>query len=431
MDELIRILVEEPSLLSDFRPEFVEGIDMALVSIMIELQRQGIKPTYQVLKHQLPQIKVGDSNLANLIPHLDKRMATEITCDPMYVLAQVRDDYNRRTLFSLFNEGLRMNGSDSVENTVQLVQERLRSVALGSRSKTMQGAADATLDYLETIWNGTVVSYWKTGHEKWDRIIATSRRQLVMIAANQKQGKTSVTLDKVMRLHKNQPQISFLWFTFEMHTNEVIISMIAWLTSIDPRIINGKSGIMPTEEQRAKIRVAKNMISEMPITFYDQKMSIDTIRKNVDRKMTDDCVVIIDNVGLIRNDAGLDSVGSDNEIANALVDMRDNTNAHIIVLHHMSKQIEHYTNKDNGYAPQVQHIRGSNKWMDSVNCLVMLHRQEMYKEIMDNLNPESRERAKGKMQVIIPLVRDGEPGEFMTRCKMGLCQFEEIEELEF
>ena len=115
----------------------------------------------------------------------------------------------------------------------------------------------------------------------------------------------------------------------------------------------------------------------------------------------------------------------DDYIARELVDIRDANEPLIIALHHLSKENESHWNKNEGFEPSQKNIRGSNRWGDYLDALVMLHRPEMYPELQESMG-EDWERMKGYMLVKCPLIRDGSPKRWHWRHQIHCARFEEM-----
>lgn len=235
---------------------------------------------------------------------------------------------------------------------------------------------------------------------------------------------TRIMVNYMMRLLRHNKGLSADFFTFEMHTTEVIICLIAHITGISTSVIKGRSR-KPTPDEWKHIVNANGMVKELPITWHDTKMSIDGIRRQVDRNVTEKHMVVIDNLGLIRNERNLDELRHDNEVASSLVDMRDKTGALIFLLHHLSKESESHHNKKDAFEPNTKHLRGSNKWADCLNSLILVHRPAAYPELQESFFSEKWNELQDEMLIKVPITREGSPTRLMMKHKLECCQFVE------
>jgi replicative DNA helicase len=423
MRELIKVLMERPSLLGGIEAEQVEDrMDFVIISLMVELHRQGVVPTVAALRDELRNMDGGEE----YIDHLHLRMREEVQRDETYLLATLKADYNKRVVIQACTEGLRRIRVESGEEVSRFVQEHLRRLASVNAPTENRQAIRDTLAYLDRIYRGDIPPFWATDMHRLDKAWGVTSRMLVMVAAQQKIGKTRFVTNWILQVLKQKPDMNILWYSLEMHANEMIVLFIAWLTGIDSRVITGKSR-MPTIGEQQVIHRAKEVLNDLPIKFFDRrKPTMNHLRRDVDKYLQDNTVVVIDNIGCIANPAGTDSVQFEGDTALGLVDMRDNTDACILALHHLNKESVSKWNKAEAYTPEVSHLRGSNKWADSVNMLSLLHRPDHYKSLRKSLGEDTWKKLQGKMLVNTPLGRDGPQDEVVMKYDLGLCRFTEL-----
>jgi replicative DNA helicase len=107
-----------------------------------------------------------------------------------------------------------------------------------------------------------------------------------------------------------------------------------------------------------------------------------------------------------------------------LKDLRDKTGALIIVLHHLSKESEGKFNVTEQYAPKVTHIRGSSRLADFANKVLLLHRPEMYRDVVKHYDKEGKSHLIiGRMEVNCALNRNGDTGIIDLRHQIEYCNF--------
>jgi replicative DNA helicase len=136
-------------------------------------------------------------------------------------------------------------------------------------------------------------------------------------------------------------------------------------------------------------------------------------------------VLVIDNLGLIKPHLK-NEVQNDDDIARMLKDLRDKTGALIIVLHHLSKESEGKFNITEQYAPKVTHIRGSSRLVDFANKVMLLHRPEMYRDVVKHFEKEGKGHLiHGRMEVNIALNRNGDIGIIDLRHDLAYCNFDD------
>lgn len=398
--------------------QILDAEEQAIVSMMQSLLGMGVVPTKSNMLEEL-------ASTPELKTEFLKMLANDPEHDLSYVLANIRKEYNEQTLFNGLSQSLTALRDEGVDEALEVFESSRKKLASSSTATGMDDAARSAIGRLRMIYEGHVKPSWQTGFSKFDSQVGLDQRKLIMIAAQAKIGKTRFTSALINGLIKRQPDISVDWYTFEMHPDEVIILLIAMLTGIDTRIIEGKMG-KPDESVIKLILNAEEIIRSLPIRWFNTPCTVEDIGRNTESMLGKKRLVVVDNIGLVKDDKGRDELSLDKHLSSSFVQMRDQTDALILVLHHLSKTSEGHLNKSDFYEPQVTHIRGSNKWVDSVNGLIMLHRIDAYKQLEKMMTPEQWQRAQGKMFLKVPAMRGAPAFELKLEASLGLCRFSEI-----
>jgi len=424
MDELVKMAMEREGFVAEIDTEWIENsMDYVLVSIIKELRLRGIAPTVRLVIDEINGL--ADKDPATLVRHFKQRMEVIVERDETYMAAVLREDFNKRALFSMFAEGPKKLRTESSEEIVAWIREESNKVAIPSKMADMRSTLKETISMLTDIYDGKTEPYWKTGSPSIDVTTGLYKRMLLMIAAQQKIGKTRFTCWLILQLLKNKPDLRVIWYPLEMHPSEVLVCMIANMTNINTRVITGKAR-MPTAEERDMIINAQAALKEYDLRFIKQNPTMGRITRDVERLSKDnDTVTIIDNMGLVQNDKGLDDLRFENECAKALVSLRDSSDSLILTLHHLSPESEGHHNKADMYEPETKHVRGSNKWADSVNAMWLLHRPDHYKKLAATMSPEHWAALQGLMVLKMPIAREAPAEMIRFGYDLGTCRFED------
>jgi replicative DNA helicase len=106
--------------------------------------------------------------------------------------------------------------------------------------------------------------------------------------------------------------------------------------------------------------------------------------------------------------------------------LRDSTNSTIFAVHHLTKESESKWNKEAGYEPKINHIRGSSRIADFANQVILLHRPDNYDDIMEEARRAGKEKQlRGLFIVDIAANRDGDTGKIIMRHDIAHCFFHE------
>lgn len=416
---LVPALLREPDFLKKVPIEqILDTEQQALVSMMQSLFNMGVTPSKSNMLEELAST-----------PELKAEFLRMIADDPghdlSYVLANIRKEYNEQTLFNGLSQSMSALRDEGVDEALEIIESARKKLASNSTATGMDDAAKSAISRLRMIYEGRVKPSWSTGFAKFDSHVGVDQRMLVMIAAQAKIGKTRFTSALINGIIKRQPDIAVDWYTFEMHPDETIILLIAMLTGIDTRVIEGKMG-RPDESVVKLILNAEEVIRSLPIRWFNVPCTVEDIRRNTESMPKGKRMVMVDNIGLIKDEKGRDELSLDKHLSASFVQMRDESDALIFLLHHLSKTSEGHLNKGDFYEPQVTHIRGSNKWVDSVNTLVLLHRVDAYKQLEKMMTPEQWNRAQGKMLMKVPTMRGAPAFEVKMEANLGLCRFTEL-----
>jgi len=347
-----------------------------------------------------------------------------------YHLGYLNEQYKKEILLEI-SEDIRKNiGSKSSEELLNetnsaLIDLNSSEVAAVSFKQSHRDA----VKQIRSIAQGNGISILRTGHVKLDDTLSLGAKQIIMIAAQKKQGKTRFLVHLIDRLVvHNQNDIAVQWYSFEMQSDEMIrlyISKKIGLTDKQLMSINYKL----TPEELTKIEATASLFDKYPVDFVDETTDIFKIcsrfERFADSKKGKIPVLVIDNLGLIRpHDKNPNT--QDDEVARMLKDLRDKTGALIIVLHHLSKESEGKFNVTEMYAPKVTHIRGSSRIVDFANKVMLLHRPEMYRDVVKHFEKEGKGHlVHGRMEVNIALNRNGETGIIDLKHHLAYCNFED------
>lgn len=424
MQEVIGVLMRNPKILADFDPEWIEDQkDQLVVIAMKGIYKNGIVPTPEIIDREAKLL-----GIEGLLTYVNGRLDVAHDFSADYVMQAMREAHNTRVQTRMFMDGLRMikEGvrSDKIDEFIGQTRKKTSS---GVRGMQMSMAVDNAMDELKRKYSGETKPFFRTGHEKLDRGLSFYKRMIVMVAAAQKQGKTLWTMDMCQRMLKHSPELSLDYYNFEQSSTEMVMNQIAYETGIDSRIVKGKDR-MPTNEEQEIIFKARALLNTYPIKFFNQKMPMSGLRQSILGRADENRIVVIDNAGLIQPELGMMGNAHDDHVAGELVDIRDSANCLIILLHHLSKENENHWNKSDGFEPHQKHIRGSARWADYLNALILLHRPEMYSELESSFG-EDWEKVKGYMMVKMPLNRDGSPKIWHWRHQLHIGRFEEMPDI--
>lgn len=334
------------------------------------------------------------------------------------IMLEISDDIRK-------NIGLKNSEELLTDVNTQLVDLNSSEVA----AKSFKSSYLEAVQRIRNIAQGNATSILRTNHDRLDNILALGPKQIIMMAAQKKQGKTRFLVHLIDRLVQfNKQDIDVQWYSFEMQSDEMTrlyMSKKLGLTDHQLQSINYNL----TQDELDKIEAGYSYFQDYPIDFVDETTDIFKICSKFERfagnKKGKIPVLVIDNLGLIKPHLK-NEVQNDDDIARMLKDLRDKTNGLIIVLHHLSKESEGKFNVTEQYAPKVTHIRGSSRIVDFANKVMLLHRPEMYRDVVKHFEKEGKGHLiHGRMEVNIALNRNGDTGIIDLKHDLAYCNFDD------
>lgn len=426
MEDLIKGLVNNPEYIPNILPEMVSAdesdVDRTFVALMHAMIRKGIAPSYQSVRDQL--LEWGEDS-QHLLAEFDTRMEAPLVRDLDYMIHSLRDRYNKRILLHVFNEGMKLVGDrepDSVRLWAETEMKKLANSVSGV--KEHRRAVDQALKRFKSVYNGAKQDIHVTGHESIDRYCPFTKRQITVLAAKQKAGKTRFVLNLVRRMLERNDKLHCHWMNFECSEEEMIAMSIAMKTGISTNVVRGRTR-MPSDSEFIEIMNAANMIAEDNITWYGKRMGIEPIHTAMG-KLGENDIIVLDNLGLVVPIMGMTETQFDNQTAAVMKELRDDTGACIIVLHHFNKAQEHYSRKADFFEPSVNDVRGSARIVDYANQTLMIHRISMFQSLQESFKPDEWETLKKRLQLIVPDGRDGGDVSVKFEHQLECCRFNDL-----
>lgn len=421
MKELIHALIVDSKLRRDFKPEWATNeTDRELARIIQELDRNGMPVSHRSLADALNEHE-GTQAWVSI---LNERMEVRIEAEISYIRAWHIGKWNERVNMEISNLVLNNQGIATPTEVRDLVQREMRKFETTTRSESISSAVESAYETIGNMWEGKTQPFWRTGMEKIDSFVQYARQQIVLIVAQAKMGKTRFVVDQVMKLIDRQPDIQVCWFTFEMSKTELIICIIANITGIEVNVINAKRR-RPNKEERKQILYAKELIKNMKITYFEQPCDIATLRHDVESRQSDEMLVVLDNLGLVKQEVNMSETQHDNHVAAQLKELRDMTEACLFIVHHMSKSSDDPRNAESLFRPSPKDVRGSARIVDYCNLLLILHRPTQHAANEAKMSPDQWAKLLHKMKVDVARSRSGGVAEINLDHKLECCRFSE------
>ena len=229
------------------------------------------------------------------------------------------------------------------------------------------------------------IPYLVTGNDKFDRIVTLSINNILLLAGGKGSAKSRFTLFLIDRVLKMNDDASVMWLNFEMASITMAQLLVTRRTGLSTKQISRK-GYKLSEEEIQAINKAIEDISSYDMEFCSKPMTIGEIcnefKKFCSRRKGRRNILVIDNLGLILSSANKNQIDVDEYIAKKIVQLREETEALIIPIHHLTKEQGVRTNIKNAYAPKIEDIRGSTRIPDYANQVILIHKPSNFKDLV-------------------------------------------------
>ena len=218
--------------------------------------------------------------------------------------------------------------------------------------------------------------------------------QLIVLAARPGNGKTAVAL--TMALNRAEKQISTLFVSLEMESEELGFRMLSAKSSVDSRKLLNNDPFVGDEAQR--VAVAGVEIEQARLYLDDSPgQSLAKISANARRRKQRDNLefLVIDYLGLINERAtrNQNTVDVLTKISNGLKNLAKELTVPILALHQLNRDSEKEQRK-----PRKSDLRGSGSLEQDADIILLLHTDMTEEDIA------------GPVEMIIAKNRSGRTG---------------------
>jgi replicative DNA helicase len=285
--------------------------------------------------------------------------------------------------------------------SVSMLVERLSDIVDNIRVKDVEStnikaAGRKNINTIRNNADGKTISYLLTDEKVLNEVAFISPNNIVMIGGAQGSGKTRFII-KIMKgilaLNKN---ISLLWFSMEDPEDKILRAFVSTDVGLTDAQMLSKNYKL-TEEHINQIEHYQHNYEAYDIEFVTESSSIKMItskyksfcKRHKDRY----CILIVDNLMLIPEISNITGNATQVEdmVAAQFKTLRTDTNkdgqnSTIFLLHHLTKEVMMKFNKDEAYRPKVSTLKGSTRFADISNIIILLNYIGQHKDIIKEHN---------------------------------------------
>lgn len=350
-----------------------------------------------------------------------------------YHLSVIVEDYNEGKLLELSQSIKDMLGEYSVDDITQKIDTEVSKLSLNSKDqKTLKSSFKAMLEDVRMKASGATKPYLETGDQRFDYFIATSPGNIILLAAQKGAGKTKYSIHYADGLLKHNKDLAIDWHTYEVSGEAILRNVVGRYLDLTERQIQSRNYSL-SEKSINHMEAIYDQYDKYDVEFVTRPKNIYQICNDFRRfcalRPTKHNVLIIDNLGLV---SGVDSktqIENDDLIAKKLVELRDQTNGIIIVIHHVSKESQNKKRMLEGYRLRDSDVRGSSRIADYANQIILLNRPSLFPDLKE---AEKLRVSKEKYRVFENLIvldvtknRESELGLIRYLEDLKYCKFKE------
>ena len=240
---------------------------------------------------------------------------------------------------------------------------------------------DQIIQQTQSIAEGKVTSYYKTGVKEVDRKIPMKNDNIILVGGPAKHGKSRFVMWLVKKLYEKNPNtFATKWYSFEENSDEVARKFIAYDTLLTDAEITGVTKKLEPDDVSNIIKSANNFKS-YDIKIEHAPRSIEQIQAEfqifVKKYSTKVPILIIDNALLITND----DFNRDDKIMNTLNHIKQRTKAIIIIVHHFNDDQQKEERSKEAFRPTLKDLKGRESYRRVPKLVLLINYPYKYAKI--------------------------------------------------
>jgi len=289
---------------------------------------------------------------------------------------------------------------EPTKKNLQLLKDSIQELDDMIKEKDMGELTGAVHSLIDEIENGTEKGIATYNH--LDNVLGGGFRggTLVTIGAGTGVGKTAFTLNLVVKMMENQPDIAIDFFTLEMSKKQMLDRFVSRLTGINSYNIRDPKNKLDRTQQEKVLDTAFRL-SESGLRVHDSLFKLEQIEKQI-RRRAYECkdklyIPIVDYIGLIAaGNSNMPRYLQVGEITRTFKLLTNELNIPLIALSQLNRGISNRQDK----RPTLADLRESGSVEQDSNVVMFLHRDE-------DVDSEGLKQDSGITELIIAKNREG------------------------
>lgn len=325
---------------------------------------------------------------------LFNRVLTYITnllpIDEEYLLdyCDILIDYSHRRRLYAIGQSSMLNSMNLGTEFIDIIAQTQNEVDDLAYKSTKAAAKDDDLDFFLNISDSDKVSrIYKTPFPKFDSQITITDNRLLLITGSQKDGKTRFVINIARYLMDTYPDVSVQWYCLEDSKKDLIA------TYSSTRVLSKPKNILAKKLSRNQQKIVKECAETWKTYDVDAYFNVSSTKSIASRFKTF-CksrrgrfnILIVDNIMALPEFAEMknNQNGFYDSTMATFAQIKRDTGAFIIVLHHYRDSQAELKNVDEGFRPSLADIKGTEAFKSKPDYVVLMNyfgnKKSLFKE---------------------------------------------------
>lgn len=322
----------------------------------------------------------------------------------------------KREIIRIGSEMVRLGYEDDTD-PFELLETSIRQLetihyakAEGLNIDNTRATQRVTSMFMRTKGNN-ILLFYQTGWKRFDSLVSLGMNKIVLVAGAAKHGKTRFVASMIFSLLDQYPEISVKWVTLEDSAEDIVMHYLAskvYVKGKDLKKQNFRAELMPV------INKYLDRWSKYDVDFIDKSLEIKDIgvifQDFVNKRPGRFCILIIDNILSLKDRVNMkyDLNGFYDFAMNEVLQIRQQTKALIIPVHHFRDAQQDKDNLRDGYRPRLTDMKGTEAFRRVPNQVLLINYPGKYKDLLAEYKGEAKENLKKMFVVDVSASREDE-----------------------
>lgn len=276
---------------------------------------------------------------------------------------------------------------DDIDDILIQLEAKIRHLSNGFlTTKKRISANTISENFFSQIEDETnKIKTWLTGWPRFDDKIGIRKDKIILVGGAAKAGKSRFIDALMFSLLSKYNDISVFWITLEDSARDVLANYIGSKIFIKSKYIKEQQRIA---DKKQDIAIAIETFGKWDIEFIDKSIKVSQIRND----FFDFCkirkdrlnILIVDNVLQLadRDDYKNDLNGMYDYVMSQMLNIRQDTNALIFVVHHFKDAQQDPNRLIEAYRPRLIDLKGTEAFRRIPNQVLLINNPGKYKDLV-------------------------------------------------